>query len=123
YANVLQQIPQKERELLEVNRQQSIKSNVYTYLLQKREETALSYASTVGDSRLIDKAEASVLPVSPKAIIIYGAAIALAFMLGIGWITLREQFNNRVLFRSEIESTTVYPIIAEISHTGLRDYI
>ncbi|MDQ6762705.1 MAG: hypothetical protein M3015_08760, partial [Bacteroidota bacterium] len=41
---LLQAIPQKERVFLDISRQQAIKNNIYTYLLQKREETALSSA-------------------------------------------------------------------------------
>ena len=66
YSSMLKTIPEKERELLGISRQQAIKNNIYTFLLQKREETALSFASAVADSRIIDKAESSDVPVSPK---------------------------------------------------------
>ena len=66
YSSMLKTIPEKERELLGISRQQAIKNNIYTFLLQKREETALSFASAVADSRIIDKAESSDSPVGPK---------------------------------------------------------
>jgi len=123
YSSVLKSIPQKERELLEVNRQQAIKNNVYNFLLQKREETALSYASKIGDSRLVDKAETSVKPVAPKKILIYAVAIALAFAFGMASILAKELLSNKVLFRADIETNTRIPILAEISHTSAKNFI
>jgi capsular exopolysaccharide synthesis family protein len=123
YASILETIPQKERELLEANRQQAIKNNVYTFLLQKREETALSYASAVSDSRLVDRAQASLRPVSPNTLLTYGSAVGFALFLGIAWVTKKEIFSNAVLFRSEIETLTQIPILAEISHSTIKDYV
>lgn len=133
YSSMMRTIPTKERELLEISRQQAIKNNIYTFLLQKREETALSYGSTVPDSRLIDRAESLGGPVSPNKKIIYLSAIVLAFALGIGLILLKEVMNRNILFRSEIEENTSFPILGEISHDpsksplviseGKRNYI
>lgn len=123
YASVLETIPKQERELLEANRQQSIKNSVYTFLLQKREETALSYASSVGDSRLVDKAQSSLHPVAPNKLLVYIGALAFAFFFSIGWIAVKEFLTDKVLFRSEIESNTKIPVAAEISHSELKNYI
>lgn len=123
YSSMLRTIPQKERELLEISRQQSIKNNIYTFLLQKREETYLSYASTVADSRLVDNAYSTMRPVVPKVPMIYLSAIIIAMMLGIGLITLREVLNRKILFRNEIESYTSYPIIGEIMYDNSKNPI
>ena len=55
YNNLLHTIPSKERELLEISREQSIKNGIYSFLLQKREESELSYASTISDNKIINK--------------------------------------------------------------------
>lgn len=114
YATSLQSIPGKERELIEINREQTIKNNTYAFLLQKREEAALSNASMVTDNRVIDRAQSSVLPVSASGKTIYGIAMVVALVLGISLITLKETFNNKVLYRREIEEMTSKPIIGEI---------
>ena len=85
----LKQFLKKERELLGISRQQAIKNNIYTFLLQKREETALSFASAVADSRIIDPAESGDIPVSPKRKFIYLGAILTAIILGIVWFILK----------------------------------
>lgn len=114
YASMLHNIPLKERELVEISRQQAIKNNIYSFLLQKREETALSLNSTVSDSRLIDKAESSFLPVSPNKPLILAMAIIGTLVTGIVWIALKEALNNKILFRNEIETMTMIPVLGEL---------
>jgi capsular exopolysaccharide synthesis family protein len=115
YSSVLQSIPQKERELIDINREQNIKNDIYAFLLKKREETALTHASTVSDSRIIDKAEASFIPISPKKGVIYPLAVIVALLIGITLITAKETLNSKILYRHEIEKLTAYPIIGEIA--------
>lgn len=123
YSSMLRTIPTKERELLEISRQQSIKNEIYTFLLQKREETALSYGSTVPDSRLIDNAETLGGPVSPNKNMIYLTAVILALGLGISIVMLKEVMNRNILFRTEIEELTSFPIVGEISHDPTKSNI
>ncbi len=114
YAQGLQTIPEKERELIEINREKGIKYNTYAFLLQKREETALAHSSAVPDNRLVDKAESSVLPISPNNKVVYAGCIVFALLIGISVITAKETFNNKVLYRQEIESLTRRPIVGEV---------
>ena len=120
YAAMLRTIPQKERELLEISRQQEIKNSIYTFLLQKREETALSYASAVADSRLIDNPQSTVYPVSPNSKLVYAMAVVAAICLGIVFIVAKESLNRNIIFRKEIEDYTEFPVIGEISQTNSR---
>jgi tyrosine-protein kinase Etk/Wzc len=84
-------------------------------LSKKREETALAHASTVSDSRVVDKAQSSILPVSPKKKVVYMIALAVALVIGVGGVTAKEKFVSTILFRNEIEELTSFPIIGEIS--------
>ena len=115
YSSALRSMPAKERELIDINREQSIKNGIYTFLLQKREETALSYAASVSDSRIINNASSSETPVSPKKKIVYLASIIMALLAAMGFVYARESFSRKVMFRHEIEQLTALPIIGEIS--------
>ena len=114
YASMLKTIPEKEKELLGISRQQAIKNNIYTFLLQKREETALSFASAVADSRIIDRAQSGDLPVSPKRKLIYLAAILGAVVIGVIGLYIRELLTRTIQDRADIEKETSIPILGEV---------
>jgi tyrosine-protein kinase Etk/Wzc len=110
----LRTMPQKEREYVGIKRQQTIKENLYLYLLQKREETALAYASTVTDSRLVDSPKTSFKPVKPKRAIIWLGALAGGGIVPLLLINLLFMLNNTVQRRDEIETATHTAILGEI---------
>lgn len=110
----LRSIPKKEREFVGIKRQQSIKEELYLYLLQKREETALAYASTVTDSRLIDAPIATFNPIKPKRSLVWLGAGAAGLLLPILLINLLFMLNNTVQRREEIEKVTHASILGEI---------
>ncbi len=107
-------IPRKERALVNITRQQAIKNNLYTYLLEKREETALSYASTVADSRTIDPPRSGSEPVKPVKATIFLLFGLFGLMLPVGVMAARDALNDRVSRRSDIESASQVPILGEV---------
>ncbi len=110
----LRTMPQKEREYVGIKRQQTIKENLYLYLLQKREETALAYASTVTDSRLVDSPKTSFKPVKPKLAIIWLGALSAGGVIPLLLINLLFMLNNTVQRRDDIEAATHTSILGEI---------
>lgn len=123
YNSMLQNIPQQERELVEISREQTIKNSIYSFLLQKREEAALSHSSTVADSRIVDNAQSSWVPVSPNKKLYYIIAVVCAMGIGIMAIAAREILTRTILFRNEIESYTKIPILGEIGFEKSNDPI
>ena len=115
YNSMLQVVPQKERQLLEISRQQQIKSNIYSFLLQKREESEIAYASKVSNNRVVDYAQTSPYPVSPNKSLIYLMAIVGMMGICIAIISIRESLTGKVLYRHEVESRTSIPIIGEVA--------
>ncbi len=123
YSSMLRSIPQKERDLVEISREHSIKKGIYNFLLERREETALSLSASVADSRVIDRAESTLGPVSPNKPLIYAIAAALAILLCIGLIVANEITNPTILYRQEIEACTTKPIIGEIAYEKTKNQL
>jgi tyrosine-protein kinase Etk/Wzc len=115
-SGLLKTVPETERALLEIDRQQSVKNSIYTFLLQKREDAEISLASAVADCRIVNPAESSGSPIKPVAANIYLIGLAVGVMAGVFFVLVREQFNRSVLFRSDIEAATGATILAEIMH-------
>ncbi|MDQ6724166.1 MAG: polysaccharide biosynthesis tyrosine autokinase, partial [Thermoproteota archaeon] len=117
YESSIRNVPTQERQLVDKTRQQSIKENLYVYLLQKREEVALNYSSILSDARVIDYAYAT--SKSSKKPIVYGAAFLLGIVLPAGFIYGRSALSNKVTTAKEIEDGTGTPIFAELSYANI----
>lgn len=117
YSSVLNAMPAKEKSLVEITRQQKIQSEIYSFLLEKREEAAFSVSSTVSDNKIVDMAEASFQQVNLDRKYIYLLALLTGLGLTAAVIGYRELFNSNILYRSEIEALTAIPVIAELSET------
>ncbi len=116
YNSMLGTVPAKERELVDVSRDQAIKNNLYNFLLQKREQAALSYSSAVIESQVIDKAQSSVRPVSPNKPFTYLMALGLALIGTVGFAMIRDVLPGTILFRNQVEKFTALPILGEIPY-------
>jgi len=123
YNSILSSVPQKERQLLDISREQNIKSSIYSFLLQKKEDAALASASTEANSRIVDQAQAGALPVSPNSKLIYMVAIVLALVVWAGIILLKESFTGKILYRREIEALTDIPVIGEVAFEKTKNPI
>jgi len=118
YRSAITEIPRDERLFSAIQRQGIIKEDLFLYLLKKREEISLSYASTLADARVIDSAYAS--PVKwPNKIIVLGMALVAGLGFPIILLVLRSLFNDKVRGQSGLEKYTHTPVIAEINKIAI----
>jgi capsular exopolysaccharide synthesis family protein len=123
YSSLLNSIPKKERQLVEVSRQQNIKNTIYSFLLQKREETAYSISLVFPDCYIVKYPSTSSAPVSPNKSFLFLLAAVAPLGLGVTIISLKDIFNTRILFRSDIEKLVSFPVIGEIIHDNQKNKI
>lgn len=119
----IRRIPLQERALLDKTRQQTIKDNLYTYLLQKREEMAVAFAASVADSRILDAARSSGGPVKPVGIVIYALFGLVGLLLPTVAITAKNALNTRVTRRTDVETVTQVPILGEVMNKRHRNIL
>jgi capsular exopolysaccharide synthesis family protein len=113
----LRLMPEKVKEQIQIQTQVELLSELYKFLQNERERQAISKASNVSNSDIINKAYPSGVPVKPnkKAIRI------LAILLGLGIpamiIFASEMLSDKVQTRFDIEKITQAPILGEIGHS------
>ena len=107
-------VPTLEREFRVIDRQQKVKEELYLYLLQKREETALSLAATENNAKVIDAAKASVAPVSPKKMIIFLIALVIGLLIPFVVIYLNDLLNTKIKTRLELDKRLQIPFLGDI---------
>lgn len=116
----LSALPPVDKGLQEIFREQQVKVNIYTFLLQKREEIALQKTLATPTARLID-APSSTGPVSPRRMVIYFLALILGLAIPAAIIFLKRFFFPIYKDQEELQRLTNVPIIGEISTDTSKD--
>lgn len=114
-------IPATERVFLDLSRQQQLKHELYVFLLQKKEETAISKTATVSNSRVIDPPKAAASPFSPKRSATLLAGLLIGLIVPSAFIYFRELLDTKVRSKDEIKNQTSTPIIGEIIRSRYKN--
>ena len=108
-------LPEKEKILRAIERNQVIKESLYLFLLQKREESEVSFAVTEPTIKVIEYALSSDIPISPKKMITFLAALLIGVLIPFGIIYLILLFNTKIQVKQDIEELNVgASVIGEI---------
>lgn len=113
YTNRYEMSPDIERELLTIERECKIKSDLYVMLLQKYEENALSLAVTANNLRCID-APICVGQVAPNSKMIYLLALFIALAIPAVIIYIRESMRTKLSVNDEIAKMTSVSSVGSI---------
>jgi hypothetical protein len=108
-------IPKVERELLGIERLQSISESIYIFLLQKRAEAKITSSSNVSDSKVLEPAMHFYKePVDPDKSKNYLIALLLGLILPSFILLIKELINEKILTRIDLEKATSIPILSII---------
>ena len=110
YDKSINTLPKQERELSKLTRLFSVDEKIYSYLLEKKAESAILQSSTISNTRLLDEGIVSNEPVKPKRKLIVMVGFILGFILSIFYAFIREFFNNTISNSDDIEKLSSIPI-------------
>lgn len=115
-AGEVKKVPKVERLYLDLTRQQEIKQTLYVFLLQKREESAISKTSNISGCKIIEPPVSSG-PVSPVRANVLGYGFIAGLLLPFAVIFLADRLNNKITSKDQVRNATQVPIIGEIGQS------
>lgn len=108
-------IPEKEKVIRSIERQQKIKENLYLLLLQKREEAAINLAITAPSLKIVEYALSGGGPIAPNRNTIYLLALLIGFLIPFIILFIRFYLDNKIHVGKDISRIAPkIPVLAEI---------
>jgi tyrosine-protein kinase Etk/Wzc len=123
YNSRVRSVPTLERGLLQRSREQSVKTTLYQYLLQKREETALSLSATIPTSQLVDKPGFDPNPEYPKQPLLYLCGSIIGLLFPAMFIYVKELLNIKVKDSASLNYIQGVKVLGELSHNEVKSPI
>ena len=107
-------VPSQEREFLNMKRQQEVKQQLYLFLLQRREETAMMLANATPKGMIVDEAFALIEPVNIGKKMILLIALLIGLCLPPAILYARKALRTKFDTKDDVESMIDVPVLGEI---------
>ncbi|GAB4243087.1 MAG: polysaccharide biosynthesis tyrosine autokinase [Saprospiraceae bacterium] len=111
----VERFPEKERQLVVLQRQVALNEALYNYLMRKYTELSIMQQSDLFPHKIIEHAVRPKATVAPNKSLYYGMAFLLALLAGMFYAYLRSYVKETVSSKDELEEKLPqYPIIGEV---------
>lgn len=111
----IRELPRKEREFIEIKRQQQVKETLYLFLLQKREEASLSMAVNLPKGTILNRPKYAE-KTGPRTIVNLLLFFVLGIVIPVIVVFIRDLINTSITSRAQLEKLTKVPILSELGH-------
>lgn len=114
-------LPETEQELINIKRRFDLNNELYTFLLKKRAEAAITTASNVSDAQVLDPARRKTAKkVGPKTALNLLVGLILGLAIPFLIIVLRDYFNDSIRSKEDLEKESQLPIVGEIARNNYK---
>lgn len=110
-------MPEKQKELRQIENQAKSKNAVQDILLDKREQSAIELASQISNIKVLLDAAPNYDPVKPNKNTVRLLAVLIGLILPALFIFILELLNDKVSTRYDVERLTAATIIGEVGHS------
>lgn len=114
-------VPEIEKKYLQLARNKDIKQELYIFLMQKAEETAISKTSNISVAKIIDPPKSQIGAISPRRGIVYMLGLVFGLIVPILVLLIVDVLDNKISSREDILAATSVTIVGEINHNEGND--
>ncbi|WP_339352726.1 polysaccharide biosynthesis tyrosine autokinase [Acinetobacter beijerinckii] len=117
----LKQLPDIQRQYLQLYREVEVKTQLYTALLNSYQQLRIAKAGEIGNVRIVDTAVEPVEPIKPKKLQILILAMFLGGFLGTLIALLRNMLRTGVKDSTQIEREFDLPVYATVPRSPIQE--
>ena len=111
----ISRLPRTELSMVSMQRKFNLTDAIYTFLLQKRSEAAISMASNYPDYEIMEPARKITMAIlAPRTMLNWLLAVFLGFMIPTIFIILKNFFNEKITSVSDVEHLLKRPVLSII---------
>ncbi|MEF9956856.1 MAG: polysaccharide biosynthesis tyrosine autokinase [Acinetobacter sp.] len=119
--NTLKQLPDVQRQYLQLYREVEVKTQLYTALLNSYQQLGIAKAGEIGNVRIVDTAVEPVEPIKPKKLQILILSIFLGGFLGTLIALMRKMLHSGIKESAEIEREFDLPVYATVPRSPIQE--
>lgn len=113
-TGMIEKVPGQSKVYRGIERQQTLKEQLFLFLLQKREENAINLSVNVPKAKIVNPAFTDDTPVSPKKMIILLGAIILGLLFPFAIFYVYFLWDDKIYSRYDITDRTSLGVLADI---------
>lgn len=121
YTEKLKKLPDAELKLATLTQKTEVYSKLYQFLLERQQQAALTKASTISKSRVLDPPIIPSREASPNLQTRGALAIFLGLFLGLAFVVARRQFATTFQSEQEVRSVLANASLFASIPRGARD--
>lgn len=112
----IKQLPEKELQMVAIERNYRIDDNYYTFFLQKRAEAEIQKASNTPDNSIMDKARTTAIMNAKAKSKTTSTYLIIGFLIPLVLIVLSELLNNKIRSPKDVMKLKSFRLIGTLRH-------
>lgn len=119
--STLKQLPDIQRQYLQLYREVEVKTQLYTALLNSYQQLRIAKAGEIGNVRIVDTAVEPVEPIKPKKLQVLILAIFFGGFIGTLIALLRNMLRTGIKDSGQIENEFNLPVYATVPRSLIQE--